>query len=255
MHVVRAALPIDLGGDAFPGQRPAVRRDRLQVVVGDVEVFEQGEAPLPASRGVQGPESAAHRGRDPEFLVRAPDQDGGLLEDHPEAVLALGQSLLGGIPFREGLRLRLFRLGEATSVRGLLDMLLHDRGQELRVPWRLHDIGGRAGPHRLEGRLLSVRRDDEDHRRRREAIREESQDLDPGRIAQLATDHDGVETIPHRKLEGLLAGRRGPDQAAAPGEGGHAEDLVLFVSVDHEDGERRFACRPRDRRRSGLGHG
>src|SRR5207249_2494303 len=88
--------------------------------------------------------------------------------------------------------------------------------------------------------------------RSRFSLREELKDLDSRRIAELAADDEDVEVLPHRQLQGLPPRGGRADEAAAPREGGDAEDLVFLVSVDHEDGERGGTARPRDLRAGRL---
>ena len=206
-------------------------------------------------RQLQGLEARPHRGCDPQVLIRAPQEEGRLLEDHPQAGLALGEPFFDRLPFRDDLGPDLLRLDEPLPVPSLFDMLPHDRGQELVVPRRLHDVGLGAGLHRLQRRFLAIRRHDEDDRGSGKAPREGPQQLDPAAVAQLAGDDDRVEIVREGELQPLPTGRCGADDPLPTGEGRDAEDLVLLVPVNHEDGNGGSAARPRDLGGCRLGHG
>ena len=134
-------------------------------------------------------------------------------------------------------------------------MLPHDGGQELIVARRLDDIRLGARLHRLQRGLFAIRRHDENDRSSGKAPRERPQQLDPAAVAQLTGDDDCVEIVREGELQPLPTGRCGADDPLPTSEGCDAEDLVLLVPVNHEDGNGGSAARPRDLGGCRLGHG
>src|SRR5438093_1408628 len=91
--------------------------------------------------------------------------------------------------------------------------------------------------------------------RPRSPERGRSRPRNPVPIGQLAPGHDRIKVVGERELQTLLSSGGGPDDPAFASEGGDAQNLVVFVAVNHEDGNGGCAVRPRDLRGSRLGHG
>src|SRR5207249_6222418 len=122
------------------------------------------------------------------------------------------------------------------------------RGGLTMYDWAPDSIACQAAPS-------PPQRHDEDDRRARESTAEGPQEFDAVPIAQLAPDHDRIKVIGERELQTLLSSGGGPDDPAFASQGGDAQNLVVFVAVNHEDGNGGCAVRPRDLRGSRLGHG